>query len=114
MFFEPFQVLYLVEKQAYKLELLAKQRIHDIFYILMLEQNIIRKGQVNKVNKLLKLKPEFYKKNNKEYQLGATYNSRVYVKEATSQLPGLFYLVSYKNHSKDENTWEFALAVVYL
>ena len=36
-FFRPFQVLHLVGKQAYKLELLARWKIHNIFYMLLLE-----------------------------------------------------------------------------
>ena len=36
-FFRPFQVLYLVRKQAYKLELPTKWRIHKVFYMLLLE-----------------------------------------------------------------------------
>ncbi len=36
-FFESFRVLYPVGKQAYKLELLKKWRIYDIFYVLLLE-----------------------------------------------------------------------------
>ena len=36
-FFGPFQVIYLVEKQAYKLELPRKWRIYDIFHVSLLE-----------------------------------------------------------------------------
>ena len=36
-FFGPFQVLHPVRKQAYKLELPKKWRIHDVFYMLLLE-----------------------------------------------------------------------------
>ena len=36
-FFEPFQVLHLIGKQAYKLKLLRKWRIHDVFHVLLLE-----------------------------------------------------------------------------
>ena len=49
-FFELFQVLYLVNKQAYKLELLKKKKIDDIFYVLLLEHNTIRKGRVDENN----------------------------------------------------------------
>lgn len=33
-FFEPFRVLYLIKKQAYKLELSKKQKNYKIFYII--------------------------------------------------------------------------------
>ena len=44
-FFKPFKVLYPIGKQAYKLELPKKWRIHDVFHVLLLEQEITRKGQ---------------------------------------------------------------------
>ncbi len=43
-FFGPFRVLHAVGKQAYKLELPTKWKIHDVFYMSLLEQNITRKG----------------------------------------------------------------------
>ena len=36
-FFGPFRVLHLVGKQAYKLKLPKKWRIHNVFYVLLLE-----------------------------------------------------------------------------
>ncbi len=36
-FFGPFRVLHTVGKQAYKLELSTKYKIHDIFYVSLLE-----------------------------------------------------------------------------
>ena len=36
------------KKQAYKLELPKKWRIHDIFHVLLLEQDTIRKGIIAK------------------------------------------------------------------
>ncbi len=47
-FFKPFQVLYLIENQAYKLELPKRWEIYDIFHISLLEHNITKKGQVDK------------------------------------------------------------------
>ena len=46
-FFGPFQVLHLVGKQVYKLELPKKWRIHDVFHVSLLEQNTKSKGRVN-------------------------------------------------------------------
>ena len=36
-FFGPFQMLYSIRKQAYKLELPSKWRIHDIFHVSLLK-----------------------------------------------------------------------------
>ena len=46
-FFEPFQMLHPLEKQAYKLEPPKKWRIYDVFYILLLEQNTTKKKQMD-------------------------------------------------------------------
>ena len=54
-FFGPFQVLYVIEKQAYKLKLPMKWKIHNIFHISLLEQDITRTKQID--NKALP-KPE--------------------------------------------------------
>ena len=42
-FFGLFRVVYFVGKQAYKLELLRKWRIHDVFHMTLLEQDTTRK-----------------------------------------------------------------------
>ena len=81
MFFGHFQVLYLESKQVYKLELLAKYIIHDVFYLSILRQDIPRKEQVNKVDKLLKLEQEINTRNNKKYKEEAICYSKVYTKE---------------------------------
>ena len=47
-FFGPFRVLYPVGKQVYKLELPRKWKIHDIFHVLLLEQDTTRKERVDK------------------------------------------------------------------
>ena len=52
-FFRPFQVLYPVEKQAYKLKLLKRWKIHNVFHISLLEQDITRKEQMgNRIREL--------------------------------------------------------------
>ena len=47
-FFRPFRMLHPVEKQAYKLELPKKWKIHDVFHMLLLEQDTTMKGRVDK------------------------------------------------------------------
>ena len=58
--------------------------------------------------------PEFDAGDNKEYEVEAIIDSAVYAKEAEGHLPGLYYLVSWKNYLEEESTWEPFSAVMYL
>ena len=108
-FFGPFRVLHPVGKQAYKLELPKKWRIHDVFHMSLLEQDTTRKGWEFSV-------PEFELEpgDDKEYEVEAIRDSAVYAKEADGHLPGLYYLVAWKGYPEEENTWEPSLAVMHL
>ena len=88
-FFGPFRVLHPVGKQAYKLELPKKWRIHDVFHMSLLEQDTTRKGREFSV-------PEFELEpgDDKEYEVEAIRDSAVYAKEADGHLPELYYLVA--------------------
>ena len=46
-FFGPFRVLHPVGKQAYKLELPKRWRIHEVFHVSLLEQDTTKKGRVD-------------------------------------------------------------------
>ena len=108
-FFGPFRVLHPVGKQAYKLELPRKWRIHDVFHVSLLEQDTTRKGREFSV-------PEFELEpgDDKEYKVEAIRDSAVYAKEADGHLSGLYYLVAWKGYPEEENTWEPSSAVIYL
>ncbi len=76
-FFRPFQVFYLVGKQIYKLELPTKWKIHNVFYMSLLEQDITKKGRVD--NKALpEPEKEFEAGGDKEYEVEAILDSTVY------------------------------------
>ena len=87
-FFGPFRVLHYVGKQAYKLELSRNWRIHDVFYLSLLEQDTTRKWQEFSVQEF---EPG---DDNKEYEVEAIQDSAVYAKETDGYLPGLYYLVA--------------------
>ena len=107
-FFGPFQVLYCVRKQAYKLELPKNWKIHDIFHVLLLEQDTTRKAREFSV-------PKFEPgDNDKKYKVEAIRDSAVYAKDTDSHLPGLYSLIAWKGYPKEENTWKLSLAVMHL
>ena len=109
-FFGPFRVLHPVSKQAYELELLKKWKIHDVFHVSLLEQDTTKKGRVND----MQLDFEFQAGDDKEYEVNGIWDSTVYARESAGQLPGLYYLVSWKGYPEEENTWEPALAIQHL
>ena len=110
-FFGPFRVLYPVGKQAYKLELPKKWKIHNVFHVSLLEQDTTKKGRVDENATELDAAND----ESGEYEVEAICDSAVYAKESESgHLPGLYYLVSWKGYPEEENTWEPALAVQHL
>ena len=107
-FFRPFQVLYLVGKQAYMLELPKKWKIHDVFHVSLLKQDTTRKEQVHEEN----AEELDAGDDSGEYEVEAIRDSAVYARESdTGHLPGFYYLVSWKEYPEEENTWELASAV---
>ena len=109
-FFGPLWVLHPVRKQAYKLELPRKWRIHDVFYVLLLEQDTTRKGRVDK--EVRQMKFDAGDDESGEYEMEAIRDSAVYARELESgHLPDLYYLVSWKRYPEEENSWELASAV---
>ena len=110
-FFGPFRVLHPIGKQAYKLELPKKWKIHDDFHVLLLEQDPTRKGRVHEKN----AEELDAGDNSGEYKVEVIRNSAVYARESESgHLPSLYYLVSWKGYPEEGNTWEPASAVQHL
>ena len=110
-FFRPFLVLHLIGKQVYKLELPNKWRVHNVFHVSLLEQDIIKKGWVSeKVPEL-----DAGNKDSEEYEVEAVWDSAVYAnKLELGHLTGVYYLVAWKGYPKEENTWKPSSAVQYL
>lgn len=72
-FFGPIQVLYPVGNQAYKLKLIKKWQIYDVFHLSLLEQYITRDSQMNQNT----IQQEFEAGNNKEYKIVEICNNLV-------------------------------------
>ena len=73
-FLGPFQVLHLVGKQTYKLELPKKWRIYNVFHVSLLKQDTTKKGRINDIQ----LDFEFEASNDKEYKVDGNRDSTVY------------------------------------
>ncbi len=76
--------------------------------MLLLEYDITKKEQVNKT--IIQLKFETGD-NEREYKVKGIRDSIVYAKESEGYLLGLYYLVSWKDYLKKENTWKPVLAM---
>ncbi len=77
----------------------------------LLEKDTTRKGRVDETTSRLEFESNG---NSKEYKVEAICDSIVYARESEGHLPGLYYLVSWKGYSEEENTWEPASAVIHL
>ncbi len=112
-FFGPFRVQHLVGKQAYKLELPKKWKIHNVFHVSLLEQDITKKGRVDETTSRLEFENEG---NGEKYEVEAIRDYAIYAKESDSghHLLGLYYLILWKGYPEEENTWEPASTVLHL
>ena len=98
-FFRPFQILHLVEKQVYKLELHRKCRIHDVFHMSLLEKNTTKKGQIDE--NMIEL--DIDNNDNREYKVEAMWDSTIYTWESESgYLLRLYYLVFWKKYLEEK------------
>ena len=84
-------MLHPVGKQANKLELPKKWKIHNVFHVSLQEQDTTRKEWVNENMTEL----EFDASNSKEYKVKAIWDNAVYAMESESgHLLGFYYLVA--------------------
>ena len=78
----------------------------------LLEQDTTRKGRMNELFPEPEL--EFDVGDNKKYEVEVIIDSAVYAKKAKRHLPGLYYLVSWKDYPEEKSTWEPSFAVMHL
>ncbi len=70
-----------------------------------MDYHITRKGRVDKALPEPEKNVEFDARGNKKYEIEAIIDSAVYGQQANSnQMPGLYYLVSWKWYPEEENT----------
>ena len=77
----------------------------------LLEQDTTRKGRVDDEN-MAKLDAD---DNSREYKVEIIWNNAFYARKSESgNLPGLYYLVSWKGYLEEKKTWKPASAVQHL
>ena len=75
----------------------------------LLEQDTIRKSLVDKKIRQMEFDTG---DNSGEYEIEVIWNNAVYTKKSKSgHLPGLYYLVSWKEYSEEENIWKPASTI---
>ena len=81
-------MLHFVKKQAYKLELLRKWKIYDVFYIFLLKQDLTKKGRMDwNVTELNT------GNDSGEYEVEIIWDIAIYIRELkTEHLSELYYL----------------------
>ena len=73
-------------------------KIHNVFYMSLLEQDIIKKGRVDKNGTEL----DAGDSNSGEYEVEVIQDSAIYAKESeSSHLPGLYYLILWKRYPEE-------------
>lgn len=99
-FFGLFHTFYLVKNQVYKLELLKKWGIYDVFHVLLLEYNITKKEWVDKTTSQLD-----FEINNKEkkYKIKQIWDDTIYPRESREHLLELYYQIFWKSYLEEEN-----------
>ena len=95
-FFGPFRVLYPVGKQAYKLELPRKWRIHNVFHVSLLEQDTTKKGWVDKKSDKWNLTQATMKTESMKWRQFATVRS---MRESQNQV--IYQVSIIWSHEKD-------------
>lgn len=85
--------------------------MYHVFYMSLLEQDITKKRQVDKI--MSKLEFVNGKSKNSKYEIKTIWNSAVYAKQSETKayLSNLYYLILWKEYSKKDNTWKPALAI---
>lgn len=72
----------------YKLKLLKKWKIYNVFYMSLLKQNIRKKREIEKITQL-----KLEDRNSKKYKIKTNYASTVYDNKAEAYLPSFYFLV---------------------
>ncbi len=100
-FFGSFHTFHPVRNQVYKLELLKKWSIYDVFHVLLLEYNITKKGWVDKTTSQLDFETD---NKEKKYKIEQIWDDAIYPRELREHLLELYYQIFWKGYSEEENT----------
>ena len=85
------------------LKLSRKWKVHDVFYVSLLEQDITRKRRVDK--KISQIIFDVDDNDSGKYKVEAIWDSVVYAREFKSGHPsGFYYLASWERYLEEKNT----------
>ncbi len=111
-YLDPFEILEAVGKQAYKLKLPSKWRIHPVFHVSLLERDVTKKEAVDQkiVDQL-----EFAEGEKPDQKVDLIMDSMVLAEEVIDgRSPGLYYLIHSKGKTYAEDTWKPVERIAHL
>ena len=98
----PFKIIDIIGKQAYRLELPPRWRIHDTFHVSLLE----KASSEGKTKHMIADELENDEGDATEYIVGGIVDSHVFEDGDNDIAGGLHYLVHWKGYAESEDTWE--------
>ena len=119
-FFESFKMFDTIENQAYRLDILKRWRIHDVFHVSLLEKIVFKREKKTSLKFTYQSSDIDIEKNeeltNEKFWVEVILNSKIYKKNQISNKSysesEFYYLVQWKNYEK--HIWESVAMIKHL